>query len=592
MVRRRRKQTMAIYDDAIPFAPYPVDPALAPVAPIVPAPAPVAAPTGILNRIGILMRDPAIRATMSNIGANMMGQPGASPRVDAFHALNKIVQGTGLGQTMNQATVGGAKPVAPVVGAAPEAPRAPTNVEKLAQEDHPNYKAAKSGINSMIDVLYNTPPPTTGQALQNPPQASTEQGSATPVDAVAPVAPAVMPETGGIPMSTITNLLATGSQPTRADMFEGYTPDPMMIGNIVAGLGTDAAMKPYEMMINTEKARSAMRTGDINAVKAAADMIQAQSDVPYKRAQAAKHMSDVEETNWKMSDNYIKYQYKLELAKKTGEKDAEHNAWIELVKDAEKIPVLDPILKQQGWQNHGQIMRAAGTKDSAIMSSAISAYAKMVGDNRLAGATEKAALTTVLASVTAEINHLSTLKDPATLTPEVRAQGQRLEALGKKTFLTPEDSFRLKQLTSISNIAMTALGAKGGIDIGGSPVPAPASTTPDVMNKVKTDLETQFKGSKVTDVTVSEDTVSFKVDGKGKVGKLQKSAAPAKPAPAKPDTKLKKESSELKRPPGISPREWAGMSTKEQEDYLAERVSNRRDRNRGTSTKVIDRNYI
>jgi hypothetical protein len=274
-------------------------------------PVPVPEPT-LLDRIGMAMRDPVIRATMSNVGANMVGQPGASPRVDAFHGLNKIVQGTGLGQTMNQATVGAPKPK-PIFSAKPNLQpgvtldaltRKPTNVEQTIQEDHPNYKAAKSGINSMVDILYNTPPP--AQALQNPPQASTEPVSATPVDATAPVAPSVMPErapapvapttmpeTGGIPMSTITNLLATGSQPTRADMFEGYTPDPMMIGNIVAGLGTDAAMKPYEMMLNTEKARAAEGAKRVEVQKAVADMLYKNAQIEDLRAKRDPRLAGV-----------------------------------------------------------------------------------------------------------------------------------------------------------------------------------------------------------------------------------------------------------------------------------------------------------
>jgi hypothetical protein len=104
------------------------------------------------------------------------------------------------------------------------------------------------------------------------------------------VAPAT--ETGGIPISTITNMLAERA-PTREEIFGGYTPDPMSIGVIASGLGTDAAIHPYTQMLNAEKAMTGQVATGAASRKATADLIGAVSDIPYKRAQAAEAMHKI-----------------------------------------------------------------------------------------------------------------------------------------------------------------------------------------------------------------------------------------------------------------------------------------------------------
>jgi hypothetical protein len=92
-------------------------------------------------------------------------------------------------------------------------------------------------------------------------------------------------------------------------------------------------------------------------------------------------------------------------------------------------------------------------------------------------------------------------------------------------------------------------------------------------------------------VRIEGGKVFFNADGKAKWGKWESKPA-TKPAPVKTESKVKAVTSELTRPPGIAPKKWAGMSTKEQEDYLSNQTNNRRNLRRGTSVKVIERNTI
>jgi len=232
-------------------------------------------------------------------------------------------------------------------------------------------------------------------------------------------------------------------------------PDAMTMAATTGAFGPEVANKAYDILHNA-------RVADTGQMGAIANLIEAQSNIPYTRAQAAKHDADVRETNWKMSQAYIDYQKKLEFAKKSGEKDAEHNAWVALVEEADKIPVRDPILRQQGWKTYGELMRAAGTKDSAIMSSAISAYAKIAGDTRLAEGQERAALANMLTGLNQEIEQLDKLKDPADYPKDQLEQGKRLEAISKtKMFMTPEDKARKETLTAVKNLALSGLAKIG-----------------------------------------------------------------------------------------------------------------------------------
>jgi hypothetical protein len=225
--------------------------------------------------------DATIPGIMANLGANMAGQPGSSPRVDLLHSINRMVAGANLGQQMNKGTVGAPVPAAPVAPAPTKLSQVPeksTSLKALEAANKANFELA---------LAHNEAEHTgggVGASLQNPPQGSTVPDSATPVAPVNSVAPAT--ETGGIPISTITNMLAERA-PTREEIFGGYTPDPMSIGVIASGLGTDAAIHPYTQMLNAEKAMTGQVATGATSRKATADLIGAITDVPYKRAQIA-----------------------------------------------------------------------------------------------------------------------------------------------------------------------------------------------------------------------------------------------------------------------------------------------------------------
>jgi hypothetical protein len=86
-----------------------------------------------------------------------------------------------------------------------------------------------------------------------------------------------------VPVSSVVSNLAGG--------------DPIAMGAIVAAFGPDVALKLYDIAHNNKLAESA-------GIKASADMIQAQSDVPYKRAQAIHAAAQVRKIDRENDPNF------------------------------------------------------------------------------------------------------------------------------------------------------------------------------------------------------------------------------------------------------------------------------------------------
>lgn len=159
-------------------------------------------------------------------------------------------------------------------------------------------------------------------------------------------------------------------------------------------LGPEAALK---MATDTATQR-------INEQKATAENLAAQASLQ-------KAITDVNKFNWETSPAYIKYKGAIKQAEAMGDKVAEYTLNQQIISDAEGIPVEDPILRRYG-NTYADLMKRFGTpKIDGVISSIISARARIEAAAMNAGATASAAKSMtdnqIALFLTAENNRLS-----------------------------------------------------------------------------------------------------------------------------------------------------------------------------------------
>jgi hypothetical protein len=236
--------------------------------------------------------NPEVQGMVSNIGANMFSQPGASPRGDVFHGLNRAVQGTLLADAQNKAIAGGTKlaaipaPVGTdaqvVTGAQPQPDtRRPVPIQQPAPTEankNLNKISAKAPVDEQVKYMEGAWNNLGKLMIAHPPQGSTAAPESTAVDpyfsvdnsltpAPTPIeaAPEVAPTStvDELALSAIIKMLANPGVQKDTSTFEGYLPNPGVVGNAIAGLGFEAGMAPYKAMFEAEKVRAASGARDM-----------------------------------------------------------------------------------------------------------------------------------------------------------------------------------------------------------------------------------------------------------------------------------------------------------------------------------------
>ena len=145
-------------------------------------------------------------------------------------------------------------------------------------------------------------------------------------------------------------------------------------------------------------------TQRVNERKAEAENLAAQASLQ-------KAITDVNKFNWERSPAYIKYKGDIKQAEAMGDKVAEYALNQQIIADAKGIPVEDPMLRRYG-NTWGDLMIRFGTpKIDGVISSIVSARARIEAAAINAGATASAAKSMtdnqIALFLTAENNRLS-----------------------------------------------------------------------------------------------------------------------------------------------------------------------------------------
>jgi hypothetical protein len=218
--------------------------------------------------------------------------------------------------------------------------------------------------------------------------------------------------------------------------------------------------------------------------------------------------------------SYVERQGAIEEAKKMGDRKAELWLTRELQMEADKLEVTDPALRKIG-DTYGDIMRKSGTtKIDGIISTVISAGARVTAANINAGATRDAANIMTADQIAKAIN-----QENATLGQEKRAIMSDVRNREDSIMYAPSKEVkasiqaeigRLKLRSAVIEEKMNdnSLALKG---LRSGATPQKANTVSDNVYKSKEDVQAAIKKGKVKDgdsVTIDGKTFTVKIKGK------------------------------------------------------------------------------
>jgi hypothetical protein len=218
-------------------------------------------------------------------------------------------------------------------------------------------------------------------------------------------------------------------------------------------------------------------------------------------AETEKIKAEKIKMEFETSPAFIKFSGEVAAAKATGDETAKLTALRQMETDAATIPVNDPILKQQGFSNYGQIMKAAGSKDPGILSASIRAYGEMSSANRAALGTERAAAAAILSNTNDALKRYEGMVDPAALEPSMKSLNDLNIASGKTMPWTPENIAKKQSLEAVRGIATSALTnlAQEHKSVGAEKREAAKAETPAVPGEMKAgEYEPHKTGGQIT----------------------------------------------------------------------------------------------
>jgi hypothetical protein len=263
--------------------------------------------------------------------------PNATQQGSRIAALGGLGQGLGQ-QAMPQAPVA----VGPQVGRplVPNSPQ-PNPNQDLNQNGVPDALEIKikmpsriaselgsSGVNSLVGSLANF-------------QGGAGANAGTPTSAVQ--VPALQPQA---PIHQAPIQQAPAYDENRAIL------DNSMFGSAMLGPAGYAELVKHRM------------TSGTNQMKAQADYIKA--------------IADRDKLAWESSPQYIQFQGALKYAQTVGDKQAELEAKEVIWQQADKIPILEPRLRNMGFPNYGKLMRVMGSTDiTSALNAAMRATAEI-----------------------------------------------------------------------------------------------------------------------------------------------------------------------------------------------------------------------
>lgn len=312
----------------------------------------------------------------------------------------------------------------------------------------------------------------------------------------------------GSPESVVNAPVGGASPEERSNML-------MYLGGL---LGPEAALN---MANTTATQRINERKAEAEGVAANASLQKAYADMKKADLEGAKFRYELGpvDANGKIK-SYVERQGAIEEAKKMGDRKAELWLTRELQMEADKIEVTDPALRKIG-STYGDIMRKSGTtKIDGIISTVISAGAKVTAANINAGATRDAASIMTADQIAKAIN-----QENATLGQEKRAIMSDVRNREDSIMYAPSKEVkasiqaeigRLKLRSAVIEERMNdnSLALKG---LSSGATPQKTSTVSDNIYKSKEDIKAAIKKGKVKDgdsVTVDGKTFTVKMKGK------------------------------------------------------------------------------
>lgn len=312
----------------------------------------------------------------------------------------------------------------------------------------------------------------------------------------------------GSPESVVNAPVGGASPEERSNML-------MYLGGL---LGPEAALN---MANTTATQRINERKAEAEGVAANASLQKAYADMQKADLEGAKFRYELGpvDANGKIQ-NYVERQGAIEEAKKMGDRKAELWLTRELQMEADKLEVTDPALRKIG-STYGDIMRKSGTpKIDGIISTVISAGARVTAANINAGATRDAASIMTADQIAKAIN-----QENATLGQEKRAIMSDVRNREDSIMYAPSKEVkasiqaeigRLKLRSAVIEERMNdnSLALKG---LSSGATPQKANTVSDNVYKSKEDVQAAIKKGKVKDgdsVTVDGKTFTVKIKGK------------------------------------------------------------------------------
>lgn len=330
---------------------------------------------GMLTKPNVI---PAI-AGAGSLAANLSGDRGGTPFQNFTKSVQNMAGGYGVGTNASPSNIAkspvqSSAPSANPTSTAPQSPQVRVNItgslrdfnndgvvtaEEAARSKQPNMSNIKQMNTNFSPGGYDLP-----GTLGNPPTQSFYKGSGAST---------------GSPESVLTNPVGNATPDERAYALA------LLAGN--PDVGAPGVMK-YALDSETQR---------VNERKAEAENLAAQASLQKASTETAKFL-------WEKSPAYIQRQEQIEYAKKMGDRKAELWLTRELQMEADKLEVTDPALRKIG-DTYGDIMRKSGTtKIDGIISTVISAGARVTAANINAGATKDAASTLTAGQIASSIN--------------------------------------------------------------------------------------------------------------------------------------------------------------------------------------------